>query len=83
MVNDDRRRGQAQRNGRFRGSGHSVTEDRDARYRVLCRFFLFFFLRLCVAIFLSFLFLPQGTFALLRVAIERASGVAAGGRDSL
>jgi len=32
---------------------------------VLCRFCLFFFLRLCVAIFLSFLFLPQGTFALL------------------
>jgi len=35
----------------------------------LCRFFLFFFLRLCVAIFLSFLFLPQGICALLRVAI--------------
>jgi hypothetical protein len=28
---------------------------------VLCRFFLSFFFRLCVAIFFSFRFLPQGT----------------------
>jgi hypothetical protein len=34
-----------------------------ARYLVLCLFFLFFFLRLCVAIFLSFLLRPQGTLA--------------------
>ena len=37
-------------------------EDRGA-YLVLCLFFLFFFLRLCVAIFLSFLLRPQGTLA--------------------
>jgi hypothetical protein len=34
-----------------------------ARYLVLCLFFLFFFLRLCVAIFLSFRLRPQGTLA--------------------
>ena len=34
-----------------------------ALYLVLCLFFLFFFLRLCVAIFLSFLLRPQGTLA--------------------
>ncbi|OHD17932.1 MAG: hypothetical protein A2087_03610 [Spirochaetes bacterium GWD1_61_31] len=34
--------------------------------RVLCLFFLLFFLRLWVAIFLSFRFLPQGTGSLLK-----------------
>jgi hypothetical protein len=56
--------------------------------RVLCRFFLFFFFRLCVAIFLSLRFLPQGTFDLLmdlswwheaamqvRLAYEEALGI--------
>jgi hypothetical protein len=38
---------------RFRGSGQN--------YLFLCRFFLSFFLRLWVAIFLSLRFLPQGT----------------------